>query len=212
MTDGTIYPPPTDSLDLAIEGYVVTVHRQVVRSLTTRPHDADDVAQAVVELVLGAPVQWMTRYPDPVRLARVAARHACITFDRQQRVQRCEGARLHPSADGLLHPGRTWISGNVTAVEGGDELLAMVADGDDPFDDMWADRDERTSQLHLLMRGLSNDDRTLLFLVNVAGYSVTDLARHRGCARETVSRRMSRIRHKLEQNRAAMALTGRTTS
>jgi DNA-directed RNA polymerase specialized sigma24 family protein len=199
-------------LDRATEHYAGVLHRQVVRVLTSRPLDADDVAQAVVVWFLGQPEVLMARYPDPVRLGRVAARHACISFDRRQRIQRCEGARLFVQGDGTVQPGRRTISGNTPTVDGGDELLDLMAQPTLFVDDHVVTQQFCADMLSTLQRGLSAADCELLMLVDGHGWPVNVLAARLGVARETLSRRISRIRRHVQQNRAHMALTGITTT
>ncbi|MEI8239769.1 MAG: hypothetical protein WCI22_10135, partial [Actinomycetota bacterium] len=199
-------------LDLATEHYAGALHRQVMRVLSSRPFDADDVAQSVVTWFLGRPEVLMARYPDPVRLGKVAARHACISHDRRQRIQRGEGARLFTLRDGLLAPGRRVVSGNVPVTEGGDELLALQPQQHTLFDEQVVIAQRCTELLALLQRGLSAAECELLMLVDGHGYAVNALAVQFGVARETLSRRISRIRRHVQQNRADMALTGKSAT
>ena len=202
----------TSLLDRATEHYAGALHRQVVRVLAGRPLDADDVAQSVVVWFLGQPEVLMARYPDPMRLARVAARHACISFDRRQRSQRCEGARLFTQVDGTVAPGRRTISGNTTTVDGGDELFELIAQPTLFVDDHVVAQAHCAEMLAVLQHGLSAADCQLLMLVDGHGWPVNLLAARMGLARETLSRRISRIRRHVQQNRTGMALTGTTTT
>ena len=121
---------PTVRLTTAVDDYVAAVFREVVRvaSIVRHGFDADDIAAEVAATVLDQPELIMARYPDPLRYARVRVRHAGISFDRRERAQRGEGARLFPGPDGLLAPGRRYVSGNSTGPDGGDELLSFAAD------------------------------------------------------------------------------------
>ena len=52
-------------------------------------------------------------------------------------------------------------------------------------------------------RGLTPDDVQLFEMVTLHGFKVSELAAGRGCARETLARKLSRIRAIIAANRAA---------
>ena len=52
-------------------------------------------------------------------------------------------------------------------------------------------------------RGLTPDDVQLFEMVTLHGFKVSELAAGRGCARETLARKLSRIRATIAANRAA---------
>ncbi len=168
-------------------------------------HDAHDIALDVVERFLRTAAEIMAAYPDPARYAAVSATHATITFDRRERKQRSEGVRLVTGSDGLLRAGRVYVSGNVTPMEGGDELLALARDGDDAIDVQVACRHDSTDLLERCFAGVSRADRELLLLVDGKGYTVQEVARLVGVRRETLSRRIGRTRRQVQSNRAALA-------
>jgi DNA-directed RNA polymerase specialized sigma24 family protein len=207
--------PATSSVDPAI-AYFTELHRHVVRLLSSRPFEADDVAQTVV-------VRWwehrhmlMQRYPDPQRFARVVTRHTLISWQRSQRSQRCEGARLHTQPDGSLRPAREWVSGNRShhSADGIDrgELFDHQAASSDSIDDIVTNRLFAQQHRHIAYRGLSFDDIELFEMVNVHEFRVSELAAIKGCARETLARRLSRIRTTIAANRAALDTAAPSTA
>ncbi len=94
----------------------MAVFREVARiaARTRKAFDADDIAGEVALAVARHPSNIMAGYPDPVGYARQRARHAGISFDRSQRVQRGEGARLQVDKDGLQRPGRRYASADAS--------------------------------------------------------------------------------------------------
>jgi RNA polymerase sigma factor (sigma-70 family) len=189
----------------AVDQYVAAVFREVVRVASKVRHafDADDIAAEVAAAVLERPEVIMAAYPDPSRYARVRMRHAGISFDRTQRVQRGEGARLFTGVDGSLTPGRRYVSGSSTGVDGGGELLTLAADPAGPFeaaidDHMWA-----AALLQCCCEGLSKTEVREVLLVDGCGHTVQELAEQCGQRRETVSRRLNNTRRCLRQNYVA---------
>lgn len=198
---------PIPVVNLRPDEYFSTVQRHVVRMLAARPFEADDVAQSVVARWWHRRDMVISRYPDPWKFAKVAARHALISWQRTERSQRCQGSRLVRHADGSATPAREWLSGD-RALSGFDtehDLFSLIAAaGPTPEDvvveQLWAD------QLCAgAYRGLSPADIAVFELVELQGYQVTELARHMGVARETLARRLSRIRHAIAANHANTA-------
>lgn len=180
----------------AHEAYVVTVHREILRlaSARRRGFDADDLAQEIVAELLPHLDEVMAAYTDPVRWARVRFQHGGISFDRSQRVQRGEGARLGRDADGLPCVTREVVSGDVTPPDGGPSLLTTVPDHGAGFDAEVIDRLEREDLIGRCSEGLTADEFDELMLVDGHGLTVGEVAVRRGQRRETVSRRLSRTR------------------
>ena len=197
---------PTVRLTTAIDDYVAAVFREVVRvaSIVRHGFDADDIAAEVAASVLDQAELIMARYPDPLRYARVRVRHAGISFDRRERAQRGEGARLFPGPDGLLAPGRRYVSGNSTGPDGGDELLSFAADLAAEFEAAVDDQMLAAALLQRCCEGLSTAEVQEIWLVDGCGYTVQEVADLCGQRRETVSRRLNTTRRRIRQNRAEM--------
>ncbi len=197
----------TAHLTTAEEAYVMAVFREVARiaARSRRAFDADDIAGEVALAVAHRPAGVMARYPDPVCFARQRARHAGISFDRRQRTQRGEGARLYVQHDGLQQPGRRYLSANVGGLDGGADLLAQVPDHGAAIQAASADRMVAAALLQHCCDGLSPVEVREVWLVDGCGYSVQEVAALCGQRRETVSRRLSHSRNHIRQNRAAMS-------
>lgn len=202
MTDSQ----PTTRRAAAVDQYVAAVFREVVRIASKVRHgfDADDIAAEVATGVLERPADIMARYPDPSRYARIRVRHAGISFDRGQRAQRGEGARLFEGHDGLLSPGRRYVSGNSTGPDGGDELLSFAADPTAPFEAGVDDHMVASALLQRCCDGLSEAEIQEIWLVDGCGHTVQGLAELCGQRRETVSRRLNNTRRRIRQNRVEM--------
>lgn len=183
-----------------VEWYCAELHRHVLRRLGHR-FDADDVAQRVVELLLANPTSLMQRYPEPARFAKAAGQHVAIGEDRRNRGQRGEGTRLRLADDGTLYAPRTVLSGEAPAASGVGSVFDGVTDGADAFDDRVLHRHEVLRTIEACTFNLSHEDRRLLYLVDGLGYTVVEVARAMRLTRETVSRRLSRIRRIVQQNR-----------
>lgn len=183
------------------------VMRAVARQLRRRP-DADDVAMRVVLAVLELPAarqrQLMARHPDPVAYARMVARHALIDHDRCERVQQCRGARLFRRADGTIEPGRTWHYADAPMQSGGESMFDLWAADDAPIDDLVAEHLDALGLLHCVLDGLGADERALLHRIDGLDHRVSDIARERGIARETLSKKVSSTRLRVQTNRRAV--------
>jgi DNA-directed RNA polymerase specialized sigma24 family protein len=178
-----------------VDAYVTAVHQAIIR-LIVRFHGADapqDVAQDVVETLLGKVQRVMSRYPNPQVYARVAYRHACIQTARTNRVQRGEGSRLYLRADGTRAPGHHVVSGD--AVEGADDrsLFDTITSGGDAFDEVIITRIDAHRQISQAWNSTSRRDRTAYFMVRGLGYPVTEVAESLGVRRETLQRRLARL-------------------
>ena len=190
----------------AVDHYVAAVFREVVRVASRVRHgfDADDIAAEVAAGVLDKPDVIMARYPDPACYARVRARHAGISFDRGQRAQRGEGARLFEGPDGLFAPGRRYVSGNSVGPDGGDELLTFAADAASAFEAGIDDHMVDAALVQRCCKGLSQAEVREIWLVDGCGHTVQEVAELCGQRRETVSRRLNSTRRRIRQNRAEM--------
>ena len=176
-------------------------------SIIRKGFDADDIAASVVEGVLRQPAAIMARYPDPAHYARHRTRHAGISFDRGQRVQRGEGARLFGDTTGKLRPGRQWISGSISTIAGGTDLFSQQADHASSFEAASDDKLFAHSLLRTCCRGLSLAQIHEVWMVDGCGCSVQEVAAMRGQARETISRRLNATRRRIRDNRSAMLAT-----
>lgn len=179
----------------AVEVYITTVHREIIR-LITRSHGADapmDVAQDVVETLMGKVHDVMANYANPVTYARVAYRHATIQTGRRNRVQRGEGSRLHMTHNGTRAPGHQVLSGDDTGPYGGHSLFDGLADRSMALDDTVCDRVDTRRRLAEALSGLSDVERTAYFMVRGLGYPVAEVAATIGVRRETLQRRLGRV-------------------
>ncbi len=209
---------PTPRLDAAAHDYAVAVFREVMRvaAAVRRGFDAGDIAAEISAEVLERPESIMSRYPDPVRYARRRVRHAGISHDRRQRVQRGEGARLYPQRDGTLQPGRPYLSGNATPADGGSEWFSTVSDPHSEFETGADEHMAATAALRWCCQGLTSTVVHELWLVDGCGYTVLEVAQLCGQRRETVSRRLNQTRRQIRLNHAALVsasgATGATPS
>ncbi len=181
----------------------MAVFREVARlaTRTRRPFDADDIAGEVALAVADHPATIMGGYPDPVQYARQRARHAGISFDRRERVQRGEGARLVVGSDGLQEPGRRYESADASH---GGGLLANAIQRGEPLDAIVADRLVTGALLQRACEGLSPVEFRELWLVDGCGYTVQEVAELCGQRRETVSRRLSATRRRVRSRPPTM--------
>jgi len=180
----------------------MAVFREVARiaSRTRKAFDADDIAGEVALAVARHPSNIMGGYPDPVHYARQRARHAGISFDRSERVQRGEGARLVVGSDGLQAPGRRYESAD--ASDRG-ELLAHAIRCGESIDATVAERLAAVVLLQEACEGLSPVELRELWLVDGYGYTVQEVAELCGQRRETVSRRLSATRRRVRSQHLA---------
>ena len=201
-----LYQPVSGHPDPAT-AYFTELHRHVVRLLSSRPFEADDVAQTVMVRYWEHRHMLIARYPDPQRFARVVTRHTLISWQRSQRAQRCEGVRLQQQADGSLRPAREWVSGNRTYFSPDGSELSEVFDHQashgTPVEEVVTNRVWAQHHRAVAYRGLTPDDVQLFEMVTLHGFKVSELAAGRGCARETLARKLSRIRAIVAANRAA---------
>jgi RNA polymerase sigma factor (sigma-70 family) len=198
--------PSTDAPREEVAAYIAAVHR-TAREVLVRIHrvwDADDIASEIALALAADATLVMTAYPDPAVFARVRARHAAIQYQRRQRVQRGEGARVFHHADGTVHPGRTVVSGNVTPTEGGAEWLVTYVDGSVLLDEQLTDQMLASVLLADALDGLAVSEREELYLIDGLGWTVQEVAEWRGQRRETVSRRVNAAR-RLARERALQA-------
>ncbi|CAB4889926.1 unannotated protein [freshwater metagenome] len=190
---------------VAIDEYAMAVFREVIRLSRRRPScDAEDIAQMVTEKFLTDADGIIARYPNPVRFARAAAKNTAISHERCERAQRGEGVRLVDVGNGQLAPRRRIVSGNVRPPDGGDELFDTVGDRCESFADQVMHAQDDAVQLERCLAGIPPGDRSLFMLVHGNGHTVQEAAVLLGQCRETVSRRISRIRRLIDQNRVGM--------
>ena len=159
-----------------------------------RRGDPGDLADEISAEVLEQPEPIMARYPDPVRFARERVRHAGISLDRRERVQRGEGARLFTDSDGRLRPGRSVVPGDAAVREGGPSAFSLLADPRSRFDDAAIDQLMASGLLRQCLEATSRQHLTELLLVDALGYEVTEVDELFGQCRETISRRLSATR------------------
>ena len=203
-------------IEAQINDYAATLFREVVRRLKGRRlHDADDIAQRVCEMFLLHAEVFMAKYADAGRFAAAVTRNAEISYDRSQRAQRGEGVQLVKAADDTLHPRRQYISGNAPLgghwVAGGTgQQFDRVTDRSEHFTDRVLNDIMADELLEQCLCGLEQSDRELLLRVDGNGEAILDLAIERGQARETVSRRVSRIRQQVQQNVGISSATAST--
>lgn len=195
----------TARLTAAEEAYVMTVFREVARiaGRTRKGFDADDIAGDVAMAVAHRPAPIMAGYPDPVGYARQRARHAGISFDRRERVQRGEGARLQVGNDGLQRPGRRYESADAAAPDG--RAALTHADPGASFEATVTEHLVTAALLRHACNGLSLIEMRELWLVDGYGYTVHEVAAPAGQRRETVSRRLSKTRTRVRQRPLAMS-------
>lgn len=196
-----IHTEPSNRLDAAVRDYVEAVFREVMRvAAKVRRGDPGDLADEISAEVLEQPQSVMARYPDPVRYARERARHAGISLDRRERVQRGEGARLFNAADGSQRPGRVGVAGDAAVGDGGPSLFSLLTDPHGQFDDASVERLVAHAALRRSVAGLSRQQLAELLLVDGLGYEVTEVAALFGQRRETISRRLSHTRRHVREH------------
>lgn len=189
--------------------YAVELVRGLVRILgTRRSNDADDIAAEAAAKFLGLPATRqhaiMTECPAAFDHARRIAKRSAYDFDRQERVQACFGARLYDDGEGGRRAGRIWHSGDAPIARGeyGGASLFDVCTNQAPIDiaDEVVERVVTEQQLELVLTGLGPDEREIILRVDGHGEEVRQLADEAGCARETMSRRTSKIRRTAANN------------
>ncbi len=179
----------------AVECYVVAVHQEIVR-LSIRQYGADaphDVAQDVVETLLGKIDRIMAHYADPVVYARVAYRHATVQAGRRDRVQRGEGSRLFTRADGTRAPGHVVVSGDAVTHDDDRCLFDTLEGRGEAIDDAVAAFLDARRQISQAWHAVSRRDRSAYFAVRGLGYPVTEVAASLGIRRETLQRRLAHL-------------------
>lgn len=188
------------ALDAEQEAWLVGMLDEAARLMGRRRRpDADDVVQEIALHTTPKVPRLMAQHPDPVVYARHRVQHAGISWDRRQRAQRGEGVRLHPSADGLLHPGRQVVSGDATGHDGAPGVFANLLDAAAAFEDALCDRMDAAALLERTTIGIPRADLREVLLVDGLGHEVQEVAATVGQARETVSRRVGRTRRRLRE-------------
>lgn len=189
--------------------WIDALMRAVIRAVAgRRAADADDIGAAAVTQFLGndAAVRAaiIARYPDAVVYGRIIARHAMVDHDRRQRVQRGEGARIFRDASGLTRPGRVATSGDATGADGAPSVFDRTADNGPAVEEHVVDQLDALTQLAGLLHDFTDGDRDLLLRIDGHGQPIIDVAAAMGIRRETLSRRLSRLRQRATRNAALM--------
>lgn len=183
---------PTDPIAV----YSAALHKTVmsIALRTRRFDDAQDIAQSVVLGFLRSPQRVMADYPTPERYAAVRTRHAMLDWQRSERTQRCEGARITRDSSGDFRKSREWVSGSLPVGESGGELFDHVGAAVPSIDDGVVNGVEARRLLEVLTGALSAGDRDLLLMVDGLAIPITEVAQQVGRARETINRRVSAAR------------------
>ncbi len=118
---GSSKAAPGSPLAAEVETYAASLHRSVVHILRRRhralgPFARDDVAQDVVLRFLEDPLPVMESYGQPWVYALASLRSRASDFERRERAQRGEGARLVASATACAPDGSRCRSTTDTAV------------------------------------------------------------------------------------------------
>jgi RNA polymerase sigma factor (sigma-70 family) len=135
----------------------------------------DIVSYATLELLARLP-QVIVRHPDPLVYAAIRFRDVAHDYGRRQAAQRGEGARrtrVVASLDPAHHPERVHAQYS-------DDALAQGVD------------DRR--RVSTVMSALSARERQVLTMCCAEDLTAEEVARRLGCARETVSRALSRAK------------------
>jgi DNA-directed RNA polymerase specialized sigma24 family protein len=148
----------------------------------------------VVEQFLRSAEVLIEKYPDPLVYASVRTSHAGIDFERSERKQRCEGTHLKKNAAGERTRGRTGISGDAPRPAGEGPLFDCLVDVRVDFVETIAAADEAGAILERCLQGLAQADRHLLYSVDGHAMYITELAKKTGQRRETLNRRLTKIR------------------
>lgn len=198
----------TPAVTAAAGAYAVDLQRAIARKLGfKRPHDADDIATEAAEKFLRMPAaqqhRVMVEFPSATDLARRMAKRSAFDFDRDDRIQGCRGARLFDDGEGGKRAGRNWISGDAPFGRDDDspslfDLCTASATGD--IADAVVDHVFTLELLELAFTGISAADRELLFRVDGCREEIQHLAAEFKCARETMSRRINKIRAMVKAN------------
>lgn len=184
----------TTRLDAAGHDYVMTVYRQLTTMFGRRwPTDiAEELVQQECLQLAERLDDTMGRFPDPVMYAKVRAtgRYALLGMVRTDQVQAGRGARgQRHIVDGDAHHRRpSDRPGGDAEVGTAYEVYARQhADDHDGVVEQLA----RIARLRSALAPLSPRARTLLYLVDGHGYTVTEAAMVLGIARETAARTRS---------------------
>jgi RNA polymerase sigma factor (sigma-70 family) len=139
-------------------------------------HDVEDVVSYATVELLARINQVITRYPDPVEYAGLRFRDVARDYGRRQSAQRGEGARRTRAVGSLDVVARPKVANQL----GGSDSIVQVLD------------DRR--RVALVMEALTPREREVLSLCCGHDLATDDVARRLGCARETVSRTLSRAK------------------
>ena len=146
----------------------------------------------------------MARFPNPAQFARGTALYTVISFARSERVQRGKGTQLADLGGGSFAPRRRYLSGNATLANSEFELFDTLVDTSESVADKVARECDIGALLARCLAGVSPIDCELLMLVDGMGYSVKEVATLVGQRRETVSRRITRVRQQVARNGAGL--------
>jgi RNA polymerase sigma factor (sigma-70 family) len=186
--------------------YIEVFMRALTRILWSRrlAADVDDIVQVESERLWKNIGEIMGRYSNPVTYAGARATHAAIQWYRTESAHRGSGSHYSTNDDGSISSGRAVVSGNTTLGSEGSELFELIESGALPVDDIVADTLDGAAVIGLCLSGLSDRDRTLVYLVDGCGFTVSEVAAMCDVARETMSRRLSTARNQVRANAADM--------
>lgn len=198
-------PRPAAEVEAYVRRLLAAAHR-ILKSqgILRHPFDNDDIVNIVAERFYADQGDPMARY-QPEAYARASVPHACIEFDRKNRVQRSEGVRLEQvvEADGSIHfrKRRTYLSGSSPLLEGDGELFDTVHASGPSMEDNVADADDARWLLSKCLSVLSDRERDWLMQVDGMGIDVVEVADSVNLRRETVSRVVNGARKKVQAQR-----------
>jgi DNA-directed RNA polymerase specialized sigma24 family protein len=189
---------PTDPT----HAYTLAVYDEVLRiaGAARNGRDVMDIANNVAVTVLESSASIMQRFPRPEEYARACARNAGFSFDRAERVQRCEGVRLRTLADGTKTPGRSWVAGHATVGDGENDVWSVITDPHGWFEADTVERLDAHQQYRACTAGIPEHELREVLEVDGYGRPVSEVAQACGQRRETVSRRINRIRERIREN------------
>lgn len=188
-----------------MQAYTLAVYHEVARiaGAARGGRDAFDIAGTVAVKVLESGGTIMSRYPYPEDYARACARNAGFSFDRSERVQRCEGVRLRVTVEGDKVLGRSWLPGDATIGDGSGSSWALVPDHGSEFETDTVSRLDALNQYRVYTHSIPANELREVLAVDGYEHSVADVAVVCGQRRETVSRRVNRVRDRIRLHGSA---------
>lgn len=168
------------------DAFVIATHQELTRilrrSCRLSRQDADDAASLAIIRLLPRVARIRATYPTPEKYASAVAHNAAADFRRFERTQRGEGARLVADPS---QPAR--VTARRTVVPFGPETEPYLRSAA-PDDTAVAAVEAAHTLAHLTPR-----DRTLVWLVKVDRYTVTEAAHELALTREHASRRLTAL-------------------